>query len=151
MTQDRSSFGRRRLPSSRTTPVTARRQEMSNNAQQMELAIPEREADELDLDELIEPQIAQASARPAISPVQLAAGFGVIALIAAALLPTVGSGPITRLAELVTAPGIDPIITAGVKKDGDVKRYTVRRSVTQPNSIATPCIIHEDGRREGGC
>jgi len=84
--------------------------------------------------------------------IKLCLGFGAVAIAAALFLtPTFDDG--SDFAEgdpSVIYPGIDPITTAGVPSRNGVKRYTIRRSVLQQDSIE-PCVIYEGGRREGNC
>ncbi|MEO1398154.1 MAG: hypothetical protein AAFU56_04710 [Pseudomonadota bacterium] len=83
---------------------------------------------------------------------QAAGAFAVMALLAAIFVPGVYGEPGQRFAAFRGDPTtVDATITGSVEgKPKRTKRYTIRRSVLQkdPNK---PCIIFEDGTREGGC
>jgi hypothetical protein len=84
--------------------------------------------------------------------IKLCLGFGAVAIAGALFLtPVLDSG--SQYADgdpEVIYPGIDPITTAGVSSQRRTQRYTIRRSVLQQDP-STPCLIYEDGRREGNC
>lgn len=84
--------------------------------------------------------------------IKLCLGFGAVAVAGALFLTPVlddGSQYANGNPEVIY-PGIDPITTAGVPSSRRTKRYTIRRSVLQRDP-SEPCLIYEDGRREGSC
>ncbi len=84
-----------------------------------------------------------------MSSVELAVMFGVVAvgfsLLAAPLLEKTGK----RLARNDGFMGqeIDNVVTGSISKS---QRYTIRRSVLQPNKTSQ-CLILQDGRKFGDC
>ena len=84
--------------------------------------------------------------------IKLCLGFGAVAIAGGLFLtPVLDSGSEYASGEpKVVYPGIDPITTAGVPSKRATKRYTIRRSVLQKDP-SEPCLIYEDGSREGSC
>jgi len=86
---------------------------------------------------------------------QAAGAFAIIALAAAVFVPGIYGEPSQRFAAFRGDPAtVDATVTGSVgtqpRPAKRTKRYTIRRSVLQKNPN-TPCIIFEDGSREGGC
>ncbi len=84
--------------------------------------------------------------------IKLCLGFGAVAVASALFLtPVLDSGSEFANGDpKVVYPGIDPITTAGISSNRATKRYTIRRSVLQKDP-SEPCLIYEDGSREGSC
>ncbi|MEL6968384.1 MAG: hypothetical protein AAGM04_13480 [Pseudomonadota bacterium] len=86
------------------------------------------------------------------STLQAALGFAAIAVVAGMFIPELYSRKDAKLASFQTAAGIDRTVTGTIadSKPKRVRRYTVRRSIWQKDP-SKPCIIYDDGSREGGC
>lgn len=87
------------------------------------------------------------------STVQVTVGFCVLGLLGALFLtPILDSGAqrLAGAAESLSPGGFDRTVTGSINKPSRTKRYTIRRSVMQKDP-SVPCIIYEDGTREGGC
>ena len=85
---------------------------------------------------------------------QMALGFGLFGLAAAALLVPASNQSSRQVAQgdFSGVVGIDRTVTGSVQGQQNPRsqRYTIRRSVLQSDREAR-CIIFQNGRREGDC
>ena len=86
---------------------------------------------------------------------QMALGFGLFGLAAAALLVPASNQSNRQVAQgdFSGVAGIDRTVTGSVRgqqQNSRTQRYTIRRSVLQSDREAR-CIIFQNGRREGDC